>query len=520
MSNHNSKIPICILPAEILAAIFKYCLPLPAPRARKVLLRSRSQTLAWLTLTRVCQYWRTVALNHPWMWTFPDFSFPKFAREMLKRSKSAPLDIHYFESYSMKPRSPKVLLEALDNTSRLASVHLNMNQDLDKAVAKLVQPAPLLHSLIVISCQQLSVPAGFLGGDAPHLTSMELHRCYLPWNSSLLNSLTILSLKGDGRSNRPEPRHFTDALHRMTALEVLELDNIFPVAKAETPAVLLPKLRSLVLVARNQPECGYTLSYLSIPAATKIHISCRMSVAYYQFTPLLNNISSLFAPNPNLLADTRVIRTLVVQGDIHDNLDRLRLKSWSTDDIPLTATHDINDSPVPDLFLELKWGTGAQFPVIAKSFLFALPFPSLQTLHIHLWRADFSTNGYWYQPRSIDMERLEVDLWPDTLKILVIRGEHGLEQLSLVLGRWGVMGSHAPKGSYVMGFPSLECLVVFAVNFNKVEGGMASLNAALGSRVGSETVIQKVVLKQCWGYSDEDLEQMKRRVNVVEKQGS
>ncbi|ESK86054.1 hypothetical protein Moror_9390 [Moniliophthora roreri MCA 2997] len=511
----NAKVPACGLPAEILSSIFKYCLPLPAAGARKVVLRSRSQTLAWLTLTRVCRYWRTVALNHPWMWTFPDFSFPEFAREMLKRSKSTPLDIHYFESRYMSPSSTEALLEALGHATRLASVHLSMGTDVDKAMAKLVEPAPVLHSLIVISYVNYTLPANFLGGSAPLLTSVELHRCYLPWNSPVLKCLTILSLKGDGSTNQPTPQQFRHAIQQMPSLEVLELENIFPTNKAEDPPILLPNLQRLHLAARNRFECAFVLTYISLPSTTNIHIDCRMQTSQYM-SPLLSNIPRIFLPISESTAETRVLRSLMINGDSDHSEVHLLVKAWSQDEIPFDATDEKSKStPIPNLQLSLKWVEGPRFCIVNKALLQTLPLTSLQTLHIALYpRAGYS----WSPAPEIKMERLEMDIWPKTLTTLVVRGEYTTDELNLALKRWGIVGVDAPIGSHIMAFPSVQCLVLSNVNFDTYDSCplLPSLVSALRTRLIQLPVIQKLVLKQCTGYTKTDIEMLEKVVNDVE----
>ncbi|KAF7419499.1 hypothetical protein PC9H_002090 [Pleurotus ostreatus] len=83
-TQRNTHSSISRLPPEIFAAIFQ-------------LVRSgQAQTApvpSWINVTSVCRQWRAIALASPQMWTTIDISHPGSALELLKRSKSAPLQI-------------------------------------------------------------------------------------------------------------------------------------------------------------------------------------------------------------------------------------------------------------------------------------------------------------------------------------------------------------------------------------------------------------------------------------------
>lgn len=83
-TQRNTHSSISRLPTEIFAAIF-------------LLVKSGQVQTApvpsWLNVTSVCRQWRAIALASPQMWTTIDISHPGSALELLKRSKSAPLQI-------------------------------------------------------------------------------------------------------------------------------------------------------------------------------------------------------------------------------------------------------------------------------------------------------------------------------------------------------------------------------------------------------------------------------------------
>ncbi|KAJ6607511.1 hypothetical protein B0H10DRAFT_551566 [Mycena sp. CBHHK59/15] len=76
-SRRNALSPVSRLPPEMLSRIFLFC--------------SDSDSLKWIKeVSHICRHWRSVALGCPNLWSFPVFSQPKWADEMLKRSKMAP----------------------------------------------------------------------------------------------------------------------------------------------------------------------------------------------------------------------------------------------------------------------------------------------------------------------------------------------------------------------------------------------------------------------------------------------
>lgn len=83
-TQRNTHSSISRLPPEIFAAIFQL---VKAGQAQTAPVPS------WLSVTSVCSDWRGIALGSPQMWTTIDISHPDSALELLKRSKSAPLQI-------------------------------------------------------------------------------------------------------------------------------------------------------------------------------------------------------------------------------------------------------------------------------------------------------------------------------------------------------------------------------------------------------------------------------------------
>ncbi|KAK7049341.1 hypothetical protein VNI00_005942 [Paramarasmius palmivorus] len=192
----NSLLPICRLPNEILGLILTFC----ASDVRRH--RTHCSQMSWLWPTHVCQHWRTIALGCPAMWDTPDFSKPSLAREMLVRSKSAPLHIRAAtRGYRMGQQ--EVLSDALRDIARVAAIEIDTSLPLIlNVLLGVVQPAPVLEKLRIHKervTASVVLPDNFLAGNAPRLREMSLRNCVLHWGrmSKTLSGLRSLCLYGD-----------------------------------------------------------------------------------------------------------------------------------------------------------------------------------------------------------------------------------------------------------------------------------------------------------------------------------
>ena len=87
-SCRNELSPIYCLPVEVLCKIFKFSLS--ESRARK--------PESWTNFSQVSQHWRTSALSEPELWANIPFNYPRWAEEMLIRSKMVKLTIRSSDS--------------------------------------------------------------------------------------------------------------------------------------------------------------------------------------------------------------------------------------------------------------------------------------------------------------------------------------------------------------------------------------------------------------------------------------
>jgi len=286
-SQRNLLAPISKLPAEILCNIFMFCsMPDPVtPSTYAPDVRWR-----WITVTHITRLWRTIAESCPALWSKPEFTKTEWAYEMIKRSKMAPLTIEVNSNYWLTPRVVDAVGEGLKHLSRINEIHLSASRDnMDKLLSGINRPAPFLRTLFLdigrsdyyyhSRAEPYILPEDFLGGDAARLSHIELSRCHLHWDSSLLRNLTYLKVHNPGPPG-PTLDQFVNALAGMSQLEVLDLENTLP-ANADTdspekPHVSLPNLRKLRAVG-NLIECSILLEHVYIPSSTVIQIIAKCS---------------------------------------------------------------------------------------------------------------------------------------------------------------------------------------------------------------------------------------------------
>ncbi|CAK5283099.1 unnamed protein product [Mycena citricolor] len=270
-TRRNALAPISRLPPEVLSRVF-LCLVL-----------SDSYSVRWTReISHVCRQWRAVALEFPWVWSYPSFRHLDWAEEMLERSKSALLTIKFHEVYT-PPRMIDLLTRALSQVSRLGELDFDVKDRLAQLglLVNMTDPAPFLHTLHLEATGHyggpLSLPATFLGGDTPRLRRVDLTGFAIAWDSPLLRNLTRLRVVHFARQESTlsmTMKELLDALDHMPLLESLELKNILPpIAVQARPRVLLAHLESLEL-ADNVEECCGILSQMTYPSSAKVHVAC------------------------------------------------------------------------------------------------------------------------------------------------------------------------------------------------------------------------------------------------------
>lgn len=303
LHRYNETLPINRLPSELLARIFSLLVrPFPVEKADPT----------DFAFSRVCQWWRQVALSHPLLWSAPTFlQCPSWGTEMLRRSKGAPLMIHDRLTPALpQPGEPDLPLPrwsdhdvasavagAVQHISRITHLRVmgpaNTMQDIVNCIP--TRAAGLLADLALCADVDgdamhaddlppgLVLPANLFDGVFPHLRVLKLNNCSAAWSSSLLfSNLTCLSIGVVPTEERKTLSwmHVLDTLAGMPALYELALTYTLPLAPEELPRApthRLPQLRALILFD-TMLCCNHLLSRI------EPHPSLRLDITTKDFT--------------------------------------------------------------------------------------------------------------------------------------------------------------------------------------------------------------------------------------------
>lgn len=171
------------LPHESLSHIFHFVVEDPeTPKGR--LLYGPNKTPPCFTLSHVCKLWREICLGNSTLWTKIDCLSTNFTRELLARSKEAPLIVQNRVGFSY---DEDAVLEsvnlALSHMPRVRELCLHLEDEgLSNLFSQLTMPAPLLERLSVENTTDGEVLKGFVestfAGVAPKLRLLSFSGCW------------------------------------------------------------------------------------------------------------------------------------------------------------------------------------------------------------------------------------------------------------------------------------------------------------------------------------------------------
>lgn len=226
------------LPPELLSRIFLiHSHDQKSGTSHTYNLRSSRKAVHWICVSHVCTYWRSVALNCPFLWAELNFFHPELTELMLERSMNTPLYVKFEKDIRMT-RANDQLPIALSHCKRLKYVevtsrftdHLPFPTLLDA----LGHDAPVLQTLILASTPSSNIdsPKVFTLGGAPALKHLELAKFNFRWdNIPLGRSLTNLYLDPHTYPTvptRPKWDTFLLPFVQMPLLQNLEMHDILP----------------------------------------------------------------------------------------------------------------------------------------------------------------------------------------------------------------------------------------------------------------------------------------------------
>ncbi|KAJ8074096.1 hypothetical protein PM082_012388 [Marasmius tenuissimus] len=495
--------PVTRLPPELLGHIF--LLYVEALLDKHTLCAPRSITL----IVMVCRLWKTVAYSTPAIWSTPDFTFPRLARNMLLRSKATPLNILWKPTcrYYVDPLDQdRIFIEAARQTSRIASLDLlsgsvGVATLFRNAWSKMTEPAPLLHTIRIYCLsglkgnQSISLPDSFLAGKAPRLTKLVLTGCSISWRSALLDNLTYLTMRYPPESLKPTVQTVFHALQRLSSLVHLELRHcISPTSLPSLPSDKSPSfpcLRQMTLSVESE-ACLALLERIAFPDTTALHLICYDVPRSFPVEQVFVHISHLLAPPVTDPNHPRVIRGLALAEElslslIARNHDNCELWSDVSDEYGSVAV-----SAIPHLRLDVRTRQPERAATI-HALLSLIPL-----IHLESLRVGFAS--------------------PFPLPSMVYLLEKSKQLKSLFL-QDNVSPSSLDLLSRGCLFPTLRKLTMVGVDFRPETAESPLLESLLDSldsyRAEHGRPFEELVLNECVGIYTRDLQRVQSRVRSV-----
>ncbi|KZT23914.1 hypothetical protein NEOLEDRAFT_1242861 [Neolentinus lepideus HHB14362 ss-1] len=309
----NALLPTARLPPELLAEIFLAYMNTHENSAFYSF--SRYEYHRRFYIAQVCQHWRQVALEDPRLWANIDLSAgPRYVKEMLFRSKKAPLAISgNVSSYEDSSASFELILAELSRVhvidlivtrSFLQEFHTTGPRNvpclrvlkLSRSQDRVTLPLPFLSTLLLSNLEDLSVEGfpldSFRMLVLPSLTSFS-------WTTSSVKS-TVSSL--------------LTLLRNTPLLCTLIFSYSFMSSDESTtqPNVNLPQLIHLTIRCAPTP-CAELLAHLSFPA----HATTEIVVQPLSVVPAERSLTALglIAVAMRDILESEPLRTFVIDSD-------------------------------------------------------------------------------------------------------------------------------------------------------------------------------------------------------------
>jgi hypothetical protein len=343
-SRRNELSPISRLPVEVLCNIFKFSL-------------NENPTWklpdSWTNFSQVSQHWRSSALSAAELWTNIPLNYPRWAQEMLIRSKKAKLTIRSITS-SLNTSDPRIIdtvRSCLCEMNRIKEIKFASipGSKLEKFFRDIPKSAPQLHTLYIQPLETaFSIDDDFLY-DTEHLQHVKLFNCNISWDSRLLTGLTRLTLQVSLEADSSIIQ-VLQALQRMPALTNLTLKDSIPDDSdgLSTFAVVnLPCLRVLN-ISSGVGALTAVLHHITFPPSAVLDLTCREN----QSTQI--DFSRFFSVLATRFLSTLVIRSLSLAADDDDGdlTHGFKICLWTT---ALKDCFSFSQISQSQLQLSLRW---------------------------------------------------------------------------------------------------------------------------------------------------------------------
>jgi hypothetical protein len=322
-SRRKELSPISRLPVEILCNIFSL--------TEEISIHGIGRSpKSWTNFSQVSRHWRSSALSAPGLWTNIPLSYPRWAQEMLIRSKMAKLTIQSDRSGRFfDPKTIETVRSCLYEMDRVEKIDITTisGSILEEIFRDLPKSAPQLHTLCIGRSYgtAFSIHEDFLY-DTERLQRVELINCKISWDSRFLTGLTRLTLEGSKSLELNSIIQVLHALQRMPALTDLHLNDSIPEnseGPSTYPVVDLPCLRVL-RISSAVGTLTTVLRHITFPHSTILNLTCKENQStQIDFSNFLSVLATKFL-------SSLVIRSLSLQ--VFDDIQThgLEFYIWTT----------------------------------------------------------------------------------------------------------------------------------------------------------------------------------------------
>ena len=406
-TRRNALTLTCRIPTEILIEIFLHYQrpyfdlrnPVPAPEDKGTHSVLYGTSLGWVpAVAHVCRHWRTVAHEHPRLWSNVVLHLGRaWAQRTLALSKASPIVVALRNPITCDSITPA---SAVSRSTRPAPTldpadvllnHLSHIQNLELRACAceasswtplLKAAAPLLEVLWLcidphehgsaLPNAPIALPDNFLATH-PRIRRLYLEQAFLAnWvhGPSALTQLVVFSIHApDPRSSPisaattlPTREQLLDSLALMPALEVLHLEHCLPafVPAFSARTVSLAHLRTATLTDRVD-RCRQLLDALDLHSTTRISVRC-WSVSPLDTLRILPTLAAHISPSGGGPQALTLSSCTAASTSGSSHTTQLKLAAWRAFATP-TVAEDCESYAGPkvphDVLLECEWAANS-----------------------------------------------------------------------------------------------------------------------------------------------------------------
>ncbi|PSS02350.1 hypothetical protein PHLCEN_2v4043 [Hermanssonia centrifuga] len=507
----NTMLPVSRLPFEVLADIFGYL---------ALLCRATSRPYAWVHVTHVCQTWRQVAIQCPTLWA--DLVLPgrpDCIYAAMKRAKAIPLTVTASEGISSQEKILGSLKIVMRNIHRIRSLELTISWNTFASFSRdfALSEAPLLQKL------QLSAPIGLsqIGRiphvfnscpDPPPLEHIDLYRYCYPWPRLRdYTKLKHLRLGYDIHSRNSHEETVTmagvlDTLEALHLLETLDIQNDLPAIDTTIiRTVTLPSLRQLAL-SGPPLNCAALLDHLIVPATACIAVTDIIWPTYTQFLHFLPAVVAKVV-GATTIGVPRAFKSLALRREGSS----FEFRAWTAEQ-PIEIAPDYLDRTTPKMWLDIPCHTLSLIHACAQ-----LSLAEAHTLWLSSAVAEIVDSASVIRILSgmASVNAVRFVEW-DANEVTSVLSSDRTEILE---------AGNGTAGTYVL--PCLHTIVLDEVKFNHCPGSghlhtprcVQILHAALCARKSTGCEVKRLIVRNCEGVTESQIDSLKEVIDEVDWDG-